>query len=47
MNSENSKETHGNANPSVKNNATVSVENESETIEFDTSRKHTPEETYT
>ena len=39
QNSENSKETHGNANPPVKNNATAPVEKESETIEFDTSRR--------
>ena len=38
QNSENSKETHGNANPPVKNNATAPVEKESKTIEFDTSR---------
>ena len=39
MNSENSKETHGNANAPVKNNATAPVEKESETIESDTSRR--------
>ena len=39
QNSENSKETHGNANPPVKNNATAPAEKESETIESDTSRR--------
>ena len=38
QNSENSKETHGYANSPVKNNTTMPVEKESETIEFDTRR---------
>ena len=40
QNSENRKETHGNANPPVyKNNATAPAEKESETIEFDMRRR--------
>ena len=39
QNSENSKETLGNANPLMKNNTTAPVEKESETIEFDMSRR--------
>ena len=38
QNSENSKETHDYANSPVKNNTTMPVEKESETIEFHTSR---------
>ena len=47
QNSENSKETHGNANPPVKNNTTAPVEKESETIEFDMRVGALSKKTYT
>ena len=45
--SESSKETPSNANHLVKNNTTAPVEKESETIEFDMSKRILSKKTYT